>query len=538
MIEVCEKPVREWIEKAAKLRFVERIWAKDAALWTRDVEGQKEIRNRLGWLAAPQTMKGAAAELAAFAEEIRAEFDRVALLGMGGSSLAPEVFRNVFGVKAGFPKLVVLDSTDPERIRDVEAGLDLSKTLFIVSSKSGGTIELVSLYKYFFEKIKALKGDEAGRQFVAITDPATPLEALAKERGFRRVFLNPEDVGGRFSALTYFGLVPASLIGIDVSKVLAGAERMARACSPGTPAAENPGLSLGTGIAVLAESGRDKLTILAPKALASFGDWAEQLVAESTGKEDLGIVPVVGEPFARPEEYGGDRSFAALLLDGADNAEVEALARGLEKAGHPVFTLRLKEAADLGAEFFRWEMATAVACALLKVNVFDQPDVQAAKDGTNAILKKAVSGAKVAPRPESAAGPILSEAAPGDYVGILAFLPDRDLVRKTLDEIQREIRARSGKAVTLGIGPRYLHSTGQLHKGGANNGIFLVITVAHENDLMIPGEPFSFAELELAQAMGDLEALEKRGRRVFHFRLPGLSEKDLADLAARIKDRL
>ncbi|MGH6831016.1 MAG: bifunctional transaldolase/phosoglucose isomerase, partial [Methylocella sp.] len=364
-------------------------------------------------------------------------------------------------------------------------------------------------------------------QFVAITDPGTQLDELARTRSFRKTFLNPEDVGGRFSALTYFGLVPAALIGVDVSKVLAGAERMAHACSPETSAADNPGLLLGAGMAVLAEAGRDKLTILTSKGLESFGDWAEQLVAESTGKEDLGIVPVVREPEALSEEYGEDRFFVALLEGNGKSAGVEALARDLEKAGHPVFTLRFEDPHELGAEFFRWEMATAVACALLKVNAFDQPDVQAAKDRTKAILKKAGSGGGIAAAPEIAVSSMLAEAGPGDYIGILAFLPDRDLVRKTLVELQREIRRRSKKAVTLGIGPRYLHSTGQLHKGGANNGIFLVITAAHPNDLAIPGDPFTFAELELAQAMGDLEALEKRGRRVFHFRLPDLSEESL-----------
>ncbi len=531
------KNIQEWLEKIARLSYVRRIWEKDASLWTKDPAGRKEAGSRLGWLTCVKKMKEEAGTLSSFSEEVRAQgFSHVVLLGMGGSSLASEVFQTVFGGRPGYPALVVLDSTDPARIQDIENKIDIQKSLFIVSSKSGGTIELVSLFKYFFEKVKSFKNEKAGEHFAAITDPGTPLEELGKRLGFRRIFPAPEDVGGRFSALTYFGLVPASLIGVDVQKILESAEKAMEDSSPGTPISDNAAALLGVQMAVLAEEGRDKLTIVTSNTLESFGDWAEQLIAESTGKEGFGIIPVVREPLGGAEAYGEDRFFVALLLEPDDNAALLRRLGGLEEAGHPVLIFKMKEKTDLGAEFFRWEMATAIACALLKVNAFDQPDVQAAKDSTKVILKKVEGGGKLSVIESSTSLESLRELIdPEDYIGILAFLPDRPEIKNKLLDLQAAIRDLTKKAVTLGIGPRYLHSTGQLHKGGPNTGIFILITAAHAGDLAVPGDKFSFAELELAQATGDLEALEQKGRRVVHVRLPDLSPESLDSLCAGIK---
>ncbi len=527
-----EKTIHSWLESSAKHSLIERLWKKDPTLWKKDAEAAKDIRARLGWLGAADVMAESIEDLKAFAQVVKGEgFRHVLLLGMGGSSLAPEVFQSVFGNAEGAPALLVLDSTDPERILDIEARLDLGKTLFIVSSKSGGTIELVSLYKYFFEKVKAVRGDAAGEQFIAITDPGSPLEELANNQKFKRVFLAQPDVGGRFSALTYFGLVPAALIGIDVSKILEGAQKMMASCR--SAAFDNSALVLGVGMAVLAEEGRDKLTLVTSKGLESFGDWAEQLVAESTGKEELGVIPVVGESLGKPGVYGEDRFFVAILFESQDNSELEARLGVLESAGHPVLRFKIEGPFELGGEFFRWEMATAVACSLLKINAFDQPDVQAAKDRTGAILKEVESGRELSSKKSKLSAELFwKEIKPGDYVGILAFLPDREDLRKTLETLQLKIRSRTKNAVTLGIGPRYLHSTGQLHKGGPDSGAFLLITAAQSRDLAIPGNQFSFAQLELSQAMGDFEALEERGRRILHLRLPDLSEKSLEVLSA------
>ncbi|HTL69770.1 MAG TPA: glucose-6-phosphate isomerase [Candidatus Eisenbacteria bacterium] len=529
-----EGSVGEWTAKAVRQSLVKRIWDKDASVWKKEAAVHKEIKNRLGWLNVIAPMKEAAAGFTAFAGEVRAAgFAHVVLLGMGGSSLAPEVMRSVLGRAEGYPELLVLDSTDPGRVADVEKAIDLAKTFFVVSSKSGGTIELVSLFKYFHAKVREAKGDKAGEQFIAITDPGTPLENEARQHGFRRVFLSPEDVGGRFSALTPFGLVPAALIGADLKRLLESAEAMAEQCASQGP--ENPALALGLGMAVLAEEGRDKLTILGSKALEAFGDWAEQLVAESTGKEGAGIVPVVREPLGKASVYGADRFFVSLSLEGAPDEALEKRLGELEAAGHPSLSLRLRDAYDLGGEFFRWEFATAIACALLKVNAFDQPDVQAAKDRTKGLLKIIESGKELEVRQSAASMEAFWEnAEEGDYAAILAFLPDRPAVRKKLAALQADVRNRTKLAVTLGFGPRYLHSTGQLHKGGPNRGIFLLVTAADAPDLAIPGEKYTFGQLEFAQATGDFEALETNGRWLYHARLKDVTEKELSFLADQV----
>ena len=535
-----EAVVREWIDTADRQGLFKRIWDKDATLWKKEPAAHKEIRARLGWLTAPSLTRRVLPEILRFTEGVReAGFRHVVLLGMGGSSLAPEVIRSVWGPREGYPELWVLDSTDPARVKDVEAALELEHTLFIVSSKSGGTIELLSLFKYFHDRVRATRPDKAGDQFIAITDPGTPLEALARQHNFRHVFFAPEDVGGRFSALTVFGIVPAALTGADVQALLGSAEAMAEACSPNVETQDNAAAALGIGMAVLAEEGRDKLTILAPPALEAFGDWAEQLVAESTGKEGSGIVPVVREAVGAPASYGADRFFVALVPEWARDEAFETALDALAKAGHPVLRFHLRAPADLGGEFFRWEMATAVASALLKINAFDQPDVQAAKDSTKEILKRFEATGRVELKDSSITMEAFWEnAEEGDYVAVLAFLPDRPALRAALAALREEIRRHTRLAVTTGLGPRYLHSTGQLHKGGPNKAVFLLVTAPPDGDLPVPGEKYTFGQLETAQAMGDFEALESRGRWLLHVRLGGASEKDLRGLLVATRQAL
>ncbi|OIO38741.1 MAG: hypothetical protein AUJ72_01990 [Candidatus Omnitrophica bacterium CG1_02_46_14] len=516
--------------------MVRRLWEKDASLWSRDPHVQEEIRKRLGWLNAPNDMTLQVENINAFAEEIKnAGTTHIVLLGMGGSSLAPEVFQTIFGNRAGYPELVVLDSTDPGRVLDVQNKIKLESTLFVVSSKSGGTIESVSFYKYFFEKVTAVKKEKAGEQFIAITDPGSPLEDSAKKAGFKKIFLAPPDVGGRYSALTFFGLVPAALIGLDIKKLLEKSHEMMRDCSAETPVAKNPAMVLGIAMAVLAEEGRDKFTLLAPKSLESFGDWAEQLVAESSGKEGAGIVPVVREPLGELENYGHDRFFVGLLSGHEQAEEIRKALKTFSAKGHPTLTLVMEGPEDIAGQFFLWEMATAVACALLKINAFDQPDVQSAKDKTKSLLKVIEAKGSLDVKPsETTLEDFFGDLKPCDYIGILAFLPDRPVIKALLTELQTAIRNFAKNAVTLGLGPRYLHSTGQLHKGGPATGAFILITAKTKEDQPVPGEKYSFGQLEFAQAMGDFETLGRKERRVVHLTLQDLSEKSLEGLRESI----
>ncbi len=536
-----EPQLLDWIKTAEKQSMVKRLWAKDATLWKKDPKDHAEIISRLGWLAIVRPMKDRLAQLKAFADEIRGEgIEYVVLLGMGGSSLAPEVFQAVSGNKPGYPQLVVLDSTDPLKVRQIQEAIDIQKSLFVVSSKSGGTIELLSFFKFFFEKAKLLENENAGQRFIAITDAGSPLEKLAKESRFRRIFSSPEDVGGRFSALTYFGLVPAALIGVDIDKILRGAEKMMDDSSLAVSYQDNSALALGIAMAVLAESGRDKLTLVMPENLESLGDWVEQLVAGSAGKEDMGIVPVVREKLQKPEAYGQDRFFVAFEPRNLKNAEgFEAGLEALVAAGHPVMVLSMRDSYDLGAEFFRWEYATAVACSLLKINAFDQPDVQAAKDSAKMILKKFEETGQIPVRQSEMTMETFWESADtGNYVAVLAFLPDKKDIKERFCELAAKVRDHAKLAVTTGFGPRYLHSTGQLHKGGANNGVFILITAAHPDDLPVPGEKYTFGQLELAQAMGDFEALEKKGRWLVHLRAENPSIEAVSALCDQIESAL
>jgi transaldolase/glucose-6-phosphate isomerase len=448
---------------------VRRIWEKDATLWHHQPHHQAIIRNSLGWLGLPQAMQGKAAELKAFADEVRsAGFKKVVLLGMGGSALIADVFRQTFGVKDGCPDLVVLDTTDPAVIAKCKADLDPAKTLFVLSSKSGGTVESAALLALFWDAIRQAKGDKAGESFVAITDPGTPLERLARERGFRRTFLNPRDIAGRFGALSYTGLVPAALIGIDVAALLGSAERMADRCKPGGDLKDNLGAQLGAIIGELAHHGRDKLVLVLSPSIASFGAWAEQLVSESLGKEGRGVLVIDGEKLGAAEAYGRDRVFVSLEAP-ADEQAIGKKLEGLEAAGHPTVRITIPDPIDLGGEFFRWEFATAVAAALLGLNPFDQPDVQESKDNTRRLMQQLRSGGKL-PAPQAGAvsevGKFLEQAREFDYVAILAYVGRTAAAQSALDALRTKIRDRFHVATTVGFGPRFLHSTGQYHKGG------------------------------------------------------------------------
>jgi transaldolase/glucose-6-phosphate isomerase len=520
-----------------------RLWKKDASLWKADDPGaQAEIAARLGWLDVPRAMRAKVDELGTFAAEVRAAgFTHAVLCGMGGSSLAPEVFRKTFGVAAGFLDLAVLDSTDPAAVLAAEARSDPARTLYLISSKSGSTAEVSAFFHFFWDRVARARGDQAGEHFVAITDPGTSLERLAHERAFRRVFVNPPDIGGRYSALSYFGLVPAALIGLDLGRLLDRAGRMLTACGPTVPAAHNPGLQLGAVLGALAKGKRDKITFVCADKIGSFASWAEQLIAESTGKEGRGIVPIADEPIGPPRVYGQDRLFAYLRLGARHDRAVATLAR----AGHPVVTFRLMDAYDLGGEFVRWEIAVAVSGWFLAIDPFDQPNVQEAKDHTARLLAEygtrgslpAVEGAVAVSAPDLAAqiAGHLRFARPRSYVALNAFVAPTVRRERQLTELRALLRDRLRVATTLGFGPRFLHSTGQLHKGGPGTGVFIELTCDDPVDAPIPGQPFTFGVLKAAQALGDLAALTAHKRRTLHVTLGRDVEAGLRLLFAAVR---
>ena len=499
-------------------QVISRVWSGDHTVWKPD---PTEITNRLGWLTVTDVMCEQAPVMEAFANEVRnAGFRHVVLLGMGGSSLGPEVLRQTFGSAPGFPELIVLDSTVPAWVQSIAETIDPAHTLFLVSSKSGSTTEPNMFYAYFRDLVeKTVGADGAGQHFVAITDPGTPLEKMAREQGLRRVFSNPSDIGGRYSVLSYFGLVPAALIGLDVLKLLDRADCMREGTASCVPAHENPGAWLGVVMGVIAQQGRDKLTLVTSPSISSFGLWAEQLIAESTGKEGLGIVPVAGEPLGSANHYGHDRLFVYLRLDGDDNDETDQTIQAIESSGQPVVHLDFRDKYDLGAEFFRWELATAVASSIFGINPFDQPDVQAAKDMTESVLGQFESSGKL-PAPSTGSGEdsaslgkLLAEAGPGEYLAIMAYVRQTPEVNQALDALRRRVTEKHGIATTMGYGPRFLHSTGQIHKGGPGSGLFLQLTTVHPQDVAIPDAPYTFGVLADAQAVGDLQALRAAKRR-------------------------
>ncbi len=537
--------VKAQLDRMEKEQWIRRIWNKDATLWKSDEAHQKIIKNALGWVAVVEQLADAADELAAFSQRIRNDgFTDVMLLGMGGSSLCPEVFRRTFGKREGFPTLHVLDSTDPATVLDFENRVNLATTLFIVASKSGTTTEPLMFYKYFFNAVRQVKGERAGENFVAVTDPGTLMEQMAKGDSFRRIFLNPADIGGRYSALSFFGMVPASLQGFDFKTLLDRAERALHACMHYVPAADNPAARLGAILGIMANSGRDKLTLSMSSDLASLGLWIEQLIAESTGKEGKGIIPIAGETLAAPGAYGDDRLFVHIS-SGAIDAETDKKLSALEAAGHPVVRRVMHDALDLGEEFYIWELATAVAGATIGINSFDQPNVQESKDNTKRLLedyKKNGSFTEQARAAEDSGLKVLCSDATlaaigsghsveafvkahlervkaGDYVAFCQYIQESDGNEELMQALRTHVRDSLHVATTTGYGPRFLHSTGQLHKGGPDSGVFIQITADFEEDAPIAGEPFTFGVLKQAQALGDFESLASRNRRAIRVHL-------------------
>ena len=510
-----------------------RIWYGDHTVWKPE---PTEIADRLGWLTITDRMRDGIASLEAFAAEVKDEgFRHVVLLGMGGSSLGPEVIGQTFGSAAGYPKLIVLDSTIPDSVQAVNDEIDPVRTLFVVSSKSGTTIEPLAFYNHFRSLVDAKVAERVvGQRFAAITDPGTPLERVAELDRFRRVFLNASDIGGRYSILSYFGMVPAVLAGVDIAKLLERADGMKDSCAPYVDVNDNPGARLGAVMASHATQGRDKLSLVLSPSITGFGLWVEQLIAESTGKEGRGIVPVVGEPLVGPSCYGDDRLFVYLRLDGDNNGDLDAAMADLESVGQPVVRLELGDKYDLGAEFFRWQFATAVAGSVLGIHPFDQPDVQQAKDETARGLREYRESGRL-PQPEESGSieELLSQAKPGDYLAILAYVRETQETNEALTELRRRVMERYHIATTVGYGPRFLHSTGQIHKGGPNSGLFLQISAERQDDIPVPREPYTFGVLADAQALGDMRALQAQGRRVAGVRLKGQHGEQIRRIAER-----
>jgi glucose-6-phosphate isomerase len=563
-----ETAYRAALDSLVRDDAVARLFRRDPTLWSEDPEHQKIALNRLGWLESPRWLGEKIEELNSFASEIREDgFTRVLLLGMGGSSLAAEVFAEVLTAAPGAPTLEVLDSTDPASLRAAEASHRLDRTFFLVSSKSGRTIETLSQYRYFRTRLEEMRIADAPRRFTAITDEGSALERLAREEGMRRVFLNPADIGGRYSALSYFGMIPAALLGLDLESLAERASRAAEACASSDPA-RNDALRLGAFLAAAALAGKDKLTLLTSASLRPLGYWIEQLVAESTGKEGRGIVPVEGEPPGFARYYSADRFFVSIALASEPVSDLAGLGTELRQAGAPWIEITLSERAELAAEFFRWETATAIAGVALRIDPFDEPNVQESKDNTAAILveiektgdvpsgearsreegvevyvtdrlwRTLTSNTPGHPSLEMLIGRFLALKKPGDYLAILAYLQRTAASESAFAQLRREIRDAVRIPVLQGYGPRYLHSIGQLYKGGPPSGIFLVITAANGQDLPIPESQVTFGRLELAQALGDLRSLDSRGKPALRLHIAGSVTQGLATIAQAVERAL
>ena len=525
---------------------VGKLWARDSSLWTGADEG-----DWLGWLGIVEDQLTHAERLTNLGEEVRAAGLRDAVvLGMGGSSLCPEVLAITFGAQPGSPRLHVLDSTDPAQIKTLGGKVDPAGALFIVSSKSGSTLEPNIFKQYFFERVKeAVGANQAGNHFIAVTDPGSKLQKVAEDDGFRHIFHGAPSIGGRYSALSDFGMVPAAVMGIDVARFLERAHKMALACSPRQPAEDNPGVVLGSILGSAAKQGRDKVTIVASPGVWDLGAWLEQLLAESTGKQGKGLIPVDREPLGSPETYGNDRLFVYVRLESAPDSSQDRAVEALTAAGHPVVRIPVTDAYDLGGEFFRWEIATAVAGSLIGINPFDQPDVEASKIATRALTDEYektgslpaetplldVDGLKLFADDEnrsslsSAAGTDsslvgylrahLNRLGASDYLGLLAYVEMNETHEQTLQEIRQAVRDSKHVATCVGFGPRFLHSTGQAYKGGPNSGVFLQVTCDEAADLAVPGQKYTFGVVKAAQARGDFQVLAERNRRALRVHL-------------------
>jgi transaldolase/glucose-6-phosphate isomerase len=546
-----------------ELQLTRRLFAKDPYLWSSDKEQIEEIKIRIGWLDSAEYFLSRAGEIEQLVKEVKtAKYKYVVLLGMGGSSLCPEVSKQTFGSKPGYPELFVLDNTDPAAVKDIESKIDLSKSLFVVSSKSGTTLETSSFHHYFYEQTKKAVGDSAGDHFVAITDPNTSLTKEATEQKFRHVFDNPVEFGGRYSALSFFGLVPMALIGIDIKKILNNSYQMQLSSGPLVPVEVNPGVSLGAFLGINFKLGRDKITFIMSKSISSFGLWVEQLIAESTGKTGKGLIPVENEKIGSPANYSNDRIFVHIYTSTDDSKADARKVADLEKAGHPVVKIEIKDKLALGAEYLRWEVATAAASVVMGIDAFDQPNVAESKKNSNDLLAEwkekgnfgegdpVVSKDGISIFVEDSAkwlfeghrktvkdflGAYLKLAESPDYISMLAYLLQTPVREKLFQTIRINLRDRFKVATTLGYGPRYLHSTGQLHKGGANTGLFLLFTADTKVQAAIPGKEFGFETLQRAQALGDFGSLNNHERRVVRIHLGSNVEGGLKKLVEILK---
>ncbi len=535
--------------------IIRRFWNKDAGLYSSEPAVREAVNNRLGWIDVSAFTKTRLDEITAFAGQVRDSGIRnVVLLGMGGSSLSPLVFREVFGSAAGYPSLFVLDTTDPEEISRVEAAIALEHTIFLVSSKSGTTIEPNALLAYFHERLKTVV-KEPGRHFVAVTDPNTELQRLAEERGFLKAWINPSDIGGRYSALSLFGMIPAALLGLDVGGMLERTAGMENACK--APAFDdNPGARLGAFMAKMVNSGRNKLTLFTSPALASFGLWVEQLIAESTGKSGTGVIPIVGEPFAEGYAYPSDRCFVVMQLAGDDDRSLKEATASLRGRGYPLETVELSDRLDLAGEMFRWEMATALCGVFLGINPFDEPNVSESKANTTQILDHLKTqgelplslspplyhgirfGDSEITNPQKVFSQLFESVPENGYVAYLFYLPYGSAVEKVLDRLRRTTLNHLKCATVAGFGPRYLHSTGQEHKGGPRIGAYVLVTRPPLREPVVPGFGFSFGDLETAQALGDYRALASRQLPIVHAHLPEDWENALEPLENSVREAL
>ncbi len=537
-------PLKDQVAQASQelksQKAIDRLWQKDATLWKNDPKHIQVIQNRLGWLSSIDWLLGETKTLLDFQQKVRsAKFEHAVLLGMGGSSLAPEVLRQTFQSSQSKPQFILLDSTDPAQVLAVHRLINPLKTLFIVSTKSGTTLETLSFYRYFYEIVKQSKGAKAGENFVAITDPGTPLEKEAKALSFFQVFINPADIGGRFSVMSYFGMVPAAVMGIDVGEILKRMKQEKERSTAQISLEENPGAMLGLMMAEAAKRGRDKMTLLVSPSISSYGLWAEQLIAESLGKDEKGVVPIYGDLLdIWHKKHYDDRIFVYLSC-GKKDPKLETLAGEFEHSNLPVIRIHLADEYDLGAQFYRWSIATAVAGMRFGINPFDEPNVQAAKDMTNANLKylaekghfpdlePKIVGKSIritvgkSERSLYSLGDFLKKTQKGDYLVLAAYLPYRNTIEIELQKVREKLSQATHIPTMFGFGPRYLHSTGQLHKGGPNNCVAIVFTSGIDEDAAIPGQPFTFGQLEYAQALGDFQALEAKGRRVLHCHVTG-----------------